>query len=256
MNTARVSRIGGKQQPEIWKCAVPVAGTCRGQSYRSHGSTSVSWGEKRMYNSRCAVKLLFMLCCMLMAMHHHARSSFAETAGQQPAAGEAKSDAAEGAAKDGQESRRPLIARNINRIQYRVPLNDGESSLQQGSFIQFNNQFFIAEYVELLSQPGKGADMEDPNYNFELTAGRPLMPGHETGKIIRWLGRIQASTGETTVFSAGVQWDITDSAAIRDLARSWKMSCFIQVFPLKTHPRDNGMDVYAWLQLKNLSSWF
>jgi hypothetical protein len=156
--------------------------------------------------------------------------------------------------KDQKRSNNPVL--NINRFQCRFAITDGESACVQSAFVQFPNKFFIAEYLEVLTPVAGGSELSHRNFNFEMTAGKPLSTGNDAWRVLGLVGRIQVGSGQKTDVSAGMQWNITGTGGLAGVAKKLKLEAFVQIFPLKMQWDENGVDAYSWVQLKGFSDLF
>lgn len=174
---------------------------------------------------------------------------------QQIASENLKEDKEKAGTSSGQENSQKYY--NINRLQYRVPIGNGEGALMQSSFILFPNKLFFVETLEFLNPVGVGTDFKYRNLNFEMNIGRPFNPASKIGKTLGWVARVQAGSNFKPNYSLGLHWDISSLGGIEKFARQYKIESFLQSFFLKKERTEYGdFDFFLWLQLKGLSEKF
>lgn len=122
----------------------------------------------------------------------------------------------------------------IARLQYRVS-SEHDQTIMQSVFLSFPNKLFLLELYENYYQP-------NPFQHLDFTLGKEI-PGQKKD-VIDWVLRSQSYSGEGTVGSAGLQFN---------LFKDKQFNSFVQIFPLKTSPKLGRYDIlhYYSIQLNN-----
>lgn len=137
---------------------------------------------------------------------------------------------------------------NINRFQYRPSIN-GESAFSQSTYVLFPNKFFIVELTELITPIGDNNLVNFENIYHETNIGRPFFPEHNWGRILGWVGRIQASNKGKTFLSLGTQFNISDIPGFDEYSRKLRWKSFVQIFFLKNTKDAGEFDLYHYYQI-------
>ena len=127
---------------------------------------------------------------------------------------------------------------NINRLQYRKLIGkslDVGHVITQTSYFSFPNKLFFLDHIEYYF---------DGNIYFEFFTGIPLMPSHELGKSLGWVGRINAETDKKPTYSLGVIWYISDTPGFNVVFRKRKLKTLVEVFFVKNNDNNGSVDIF------------
>ncbi|MEO5379081.1 MAG: hypothetical protein H7832_15070 [Magnetococcus sp. DMHC-6] len=134
---------------------------------------------------------------------------------------------------------------NISRLQIRTN-GDGKTSYTQSTFIRFPFKIFLAQvYEHTTSYDG------DPHFNyFELNVGSPITDDKYYGKLFGWVCRDQEGTGFSSIVSCGMQYNFSDHKQLDDFRKDFKLTSFVQIFPIKNNDKLGNIDIVHYYSFK------
>jgi len=130
---------------------------------------------------------------------------------------------------------------NISRLQLRST-EVGDTTIAQSTYIQFPNKLFLLELYEYQAST-QGLDAVQ---HLDLNVG-----GGNT--VVDWVTRGQKYNDISAVYSAGVQMNITELPALKQLIQTSKLHSFIQAFPLRNNEQLGRFDVLHYYSVPIVS---
>ncbi|OAD23929.1 secreted protein [Candidatus Thiomargarita nelsonii] len=148
---------------------------------------------------------------------------------------------------------------NINRLQARYTENNA-LSFTQSVFIRSSvSQLFLLEVFEHT----EAYDDKEAFNLLEINTGGALFDDNQPYRI-GWVARAQNASHSSTVYSLGMQFNLSNLESIKNLARKYKLNTFVQVFPFKNNDSFGDYDLlhyyslrlYGKLSVRGTNAWY
>lgn len=130
---------------------------------------------------------------------------------------------------------------NISRLQLRYT-DDERFNFTQSIFYRFSNKIYFAQAYE-----HRQSFEEDPEFNFFVwNVGGPITKDGLFSGVVR--GQYATDTHE--VYSAGLQYNLTQHDALSSLKKKLGWTSFIQVFPTKSDEAMGDWDILLYYSFR------
>lgn len=141
----------------------------------------------------------------------------------------------------------------VARLQVRY-LSAGERAISEGAFLFLPLDFNLAELVEVINN---GTDW---SVTGEAKLARAIVPSLPWGRAVSVVTRLQVSDLYDPVLGGGLQWNITDTPGLTEVASKVHTKSLLQAF-VKTRAEYAGnaaglVDLYHWYQFPLLSGFY
>jgi hypothetical protein len=148
---------------------------------------------------------------------------------------------------------------NINRLQARYTENNALSFTQSVFMRSSASQLFLLEVFEHT----EAYDNKEAFNMLEINTGGALFYDKQPYRI-GWVARSQNASNSSTVYSLGMQFNLSNLEPIKNFARQQKFNTFVQVFPFKNNDSFGNYDflhyyslkLYGKLSVRGINTWY